>query len=215
MVEGFCVGLGSGLLFVPSVAIIPTYFTTKKVLATGLAASGGSIGGIVYPIMFYYLQPIVGYPWAIRIIGFTMLATLGITITVMRVRMVTLEPSRGKPLLNFPAMAAAFREAPFSLFTIGGFMGFMGLYIPFFYISDYSKASAGASSVMAFYMLIILNGASTFGRILPNYIADKTGPLNVITPCAAATAILAWCWIADHSIGGLIVWGVFYGFFSG
>ena len=50
--EGICVGLGSGCLFVPSVAIIPTYFTSKRILAAGIASTGGSVGGIVYPIMF-------------------------------------------------------------------------------------------------------------------------------------------------------------------
>lgn len=44
LAQGICVGLGSGCLFVPSVAILPQYFTTKKALATGIAASGSSLG---------------------------------------------------------------------------------------------------------------------------------------------------------------------------
>ena len=42
--QGCVVGLGCGCLFVPSVAIIPTYFSTKKALALGIAASGSSLG---------------------------------------------------------------------------------------------------------------------------------------------------------------------------
>lgn len=41
---GICVGLGSGCLFVPSVAIVSTYFSTKRAAATGLTAAGGSLG---------------------------------------------------------------------------------------------------------------------------------------------------------------------------
>ena len=41
---GICVGLGAGCLFVPSVAIVATYFTTKRAAATGLTAAGGSVG---------------------------------------------------------------------------------------------------------------------------------------------------------------------------
>ena len=33
-------------------------------------------------------------------------------------------------------------------------------------------------SPLAFYLLIILNIASIFGRVIPNFLADKTGPLN-------------------------------------
>jgi MFS family permease len=41
---GVCVGLGAGCLFVPSVAIVATYFSTKRAAATGLTAAGGSVG---------------------------------------------------------------------------------------------------------------------------------------------------------------------------
>ncbi|TAQ87456.1 hypothetical protein B7494_g4213 [Chlorociboria aeruginascens] len=44
LAQALCVGIGCGCLFVPSVAIVPTYFTTKKALATGIAASGSSLG---------------------------------------------------------------------------------------------------------------------------------------------------------------------------
>jgi hypothetical protein len=42
--EGIVVGVGGGALFVPSVAVINTYFTTKKALVTGIAACWSSIG---------------------------------------------------------------------------------------------------------------------------------------------------------------------------
>lgn len=53
LAQGFCVGIGAGMLFVPAVAIMPSYFRAKLGLAVGLAASGSSMGGIIYPIMFY------------------------------------------------------------------------------------------------------------------------------------------------------------------
>ena len=48
LAQGICVGLGSGCLFVPSFAIIPQYFSTRKALATGIAASGSSLGVYLY-----------------------------------------------------------------------------------------------------------------------------------------------------------------------
>ena len=44
LAQAACIGVGCGCIFVPSVAIIPTYFTTKKALATGIAAAGSSFG---------------------------------------------------------------------------------------------------------------------------------------------------------------------------
>ena len=44
LAQGICTGFGAGLLFVPSVAIISTYFTTKLATAVGIAACGSSVG---------------------------------------------------------------------------------------------------------------------------------------------------------------------------
>ena len=44
LAQGLCVELGSGYLFVPSVAIVATYFSSKRALMTGVTAAGGSIG---------------------------------------------------------------------------------------------------------------------------------------------------------------------------
>jgi len=44
LAQGVCVGLGSGCLFIPSVAIVATYFSKKRSFAVGLAASGSSLG---------------------------------------------------------------------------------------------------------------------------------------------------------------------------
>lgn len=44
LAQGFCVGLGSGCLFVPSLAVVATYFTTKRAFATGISVAGSSVG---------------------------------------------------------------------------------------------------------------------------------------------------------------------------
>lgn len=54
-----------------------------------------------------------------------------------------------------------------------------------------------------------------FGRILPNLIADKFGPMNILVPCAIMTGILTLCLISVHNEAGVIVIAALYGFFSG
>lgn len=44
LAHGLTVGLGCSCLFLPSIAIVATYFTSRRALATGITASGGSIG---------------------------------------------------------------------------------------------------------------------------------------------------------------------------
>jgi MFS family permease len=56
LAQAFCMGIGCACLFIPSVAILSTYFTTKIALAVGLAASGSSLGEPPSPISFFSLE---------------------------------------------------------------------------------------------------------------------------------------------------------------
>ncbi|KIM75826.1 hypothetical protein PILCRDRAFT_78516 [Piloderma croceum F 1598] len=208
LAQGVCVGLGSGCLFIPSVAIVATYFSKKHSFAVGLAASSSSLGGVIYPAVFHQLQPKIGFGWVTRVIAFIALATLGICLVTMK-RRVT--PAARQKLLDMQA----WKEIPYTLFTIGEFLGFLGLYIPFFYISSYALKKTHASEELAFYFVPILNTASLFGRIIPNFLADKTSPLNMLIPCSLISAILALCWITIDDVAGLAVFCILYGFFSG
>ena len=100
--QGLLLGLGSGCLFVPSVAVLPTYFDKRQRLALGVGAAGSAFGmptlqkhdwnahveagGIIFPIMFQRLQPRIGFGWTTRIIGLIMLALLALPVLGMRMR---------------------------------------------------------------------------------------------------------------------------------
>ncbi|KAI9810734.1 MAG: hypothetical protein M1827_006072 [Pycnora praestabilis] len=208
LAQAVTVGIGSGCIFVPSVAIIPQYFTTRKAFATGIAASGSSLGGIIYPILFYKLQPQIGFAWATRVIGFMALGLLSIALSLMRIRVL---PKQKRAFLELPA----FKEPPYIMFTIGMFFGFIGLYTPIFYIQTYAIQEHITNTNLGFYMLPILNAASVFGRVVPNFYADRTGPLNMLIPCSLAASILTYAWIGIKNTPGLIVYALLFGFFSG
>lgn len=44
LAQAFCVGIGSGLLGLTSVAVIPLYFRKERMIATDIAATGSSTG---------------------------------------------------------------------------------------------------------------------------------------------------------------------------
>jgi predicted MFS family arabinose efflux permease len=126
----------------------------------------------------------------------------------MRVRIAT---SKGKTYLD----NTIFTNLTFMLFSLSMFVGFIGVFIPFFYISNLAAEFAGASSTVALTLLLVMNGTSMFGRAIPGLIADKIGPLNVITTSAVVSLILLWCWIPANTIGSLFAFAVLYGMSSG
>ncbi|KAJ5861207.1 uncharacterized protein N7529_008517 [Penicillium soppii] len=206
--QGVCIGLAAGCLFVPSVAILPQYFRAKRGLANGLAASGSSIGGVVYPIMFDQLQKKVGFAWATRALGFVCFGTICISVSIMRQRF---QPQEKRKLYQLSAL----KEPAFTVFAIAMFIGFLGFYNFLFYVQSYAIETGIVDSNLGFYLLSMLNAASTFGRIAPNFLADHVGPLNMLAPAVTITAILAFVWIRVHTVPGIIILAVFYGFFSG
>ena len=228
LAQGICIGLGSGLLFTPGVSILPTYFTTKKITATAISAMGSSFGGILYPLVFFYMQPKVGYPWAVRTLGFLMVSleinppcssdkilirpqifTCALMLAVMRTRIPT--TTRGRKFWD----PTVWTDPPFMLFTAGLFVGYAGVFTPFFYITNEAQAVVKASPTAALALLLVANATSALGRVSPGPLADKIGPLNVLTPAALVCSILLWCWIPAHSLGSLFAYAALFGLFSG
>lgn len=113
LAQGICTGLGNGLIFCPSLALLSTYFTKKRALAIAIAASGTSTGGLVYPVIVQQLLPKIGFGWTVRVLGFVMLATQATALAFIKTR---LPPRKSGPLVEW----GAFKELPYSLFSIGG-----------------------------------------------------------------------------------------------
>ncbi|PKX91449.1 MFS general substrate transporter [Aspergillus novofumigatus IBT 16806] len=158
LAHGVAVGIGCAFLFLPSIAIVATYFTTRRAVATGITASGGSIGSVIYPIIFRNLIDSVGFGWTTRIIGFIALGGLCISLAVMRMRLPP--PKQARSLLDL----SAFKEASFLIFSFGLFCAFVGLYFPFFYLPTYMSNVVHSTDDLAFYIIAILNATSVFGQ---------------------------------------------------
>jgi predicted MFS family arabinose efflux permease len=208
LAQAFCIGIGTGALFVPSVAILSTYFSTKIGMAIGIAAAGSSFGGVIYPIVFHNLLPKIGFAWTTRVLGFIILATMVVPCVCMRVRVL---PAKSRSLLDLKA----FCIPAYSLQVVGFFCGFMGLYMPFFYAQVYALERHLTNENLAFYLLAIMNSTSVFGRIIPNIFADRFGPFNVVIPCCLISGVLCVSFVAVTNSPGICVLMAFYGFFSG
>jgi nitrate/nitrite transporter NarK len=58
----------------------------KRGYATGIACTGGSVGGVIFPLMLEALFP-KGWAWATRIQGFVFLALLALATLLIRGRL--------------------------------------------------------------------------------------------------------------------------------
>jgi MFS family permease len=209
LAQGIVVGIGSGCLFLPSVAVVPQWFEPKRRnLALGIVAVGSSLGGVVFPVTFHYLVPHVGFGWAVRVIAFLGLATNIPSLAVLRVRVV---PPTRRAIVDL----SMFKDRAYLIFCLSLFVSFLGLYAPIFYISPYATQIRTVPATVAFYLVPILMLGSAPGRVVPNLIADKIGSLNIYIPAAFISALLAFSWMAISSATGLVVFAILYGMSSG
>ena len=208
LAQAFCIGIGSGLLFVPTVSLIPTWFSTHIGLAVGIASSGSSLGGVIYSIVLYRLISQIGFPWAVRCAGFIALATFIVPLTVMRMRLRVPKP---RAIVDW----TVFSDAPFMVFTLGLLICFIGQTALLFYISFYPEDRGFTNTSLAFYTAAILNAGSILGRIIPNALSDHIGVFNTVAPFTMLLGVTMLCLLGVHNAAGMIVEAIVTGFFSG
>ncbi|EEP76862.1 predicted protein [Uncinocarpus reesii 1704] len=208
LAQGILGGLSNGMSMFPAMAAAPQYFDKKRAAAMGIGIAGSSLGGIIWPIALSKMltSTNLGFGWSVRITGFVALALIAPSAFAVKAR---LPPRKSRFFLW-----ESFKEPPFICLVIAGFLGFLGLFTPLFYLPVYA-IQQGMSPYLAFYLAAIFNGASFLGRVIPGILADKLGRFNVFISATVSSGILTFCWPRVHSNAALIVFGSIFGFCSG
>lgn len=203
-------GFSSSLLFTPSIAAVGHFFKKRRAFATGIASTGGSIAGIIFPLMLTNLFERVGWGWAIRILALISLTLCGLSNFLIRSRLPPAQNANVHPDFRI------FQNVTFSWTTLGIFLIEFALFIPLTYITSYMLYK-GFDKTFSFNMLAVLNAGSALGRALPGYWGDKVGPFN--SNIAAIVLAIIACfavWLpAGHTTAGIVVFMFLIGFSSG
>lgn len=87
LAQGLCCGIGDGLFFCPTTALIATYFVKKgQAIALGFTLSGSSTRGLIFPTLVRQLLPKIGFKWTVRCIVFVVLFCFIICLAQMYLR---------------------------------------------------------------------------------------------------------------------------------
>ncbi|KAJ5665816.1 Major facilitator superfamily domain general substrate transporter [Penicillium maclennaniae] len=209
LAQGFCVGIGGGISYIPALAVISTSFTTRRPIAIGIASIGSSVGAVIFPVMFRQLQPRIGFSWAVRCIGFVSLLMAIIACVILCCRPVP--RMRARSLVDWQA----FREPSFMFFSVSLTLVMLAYYVPIFYVASYARTVVHTTTSFSFYMVAIVNGSSVFGRVVPYLLVAYVKPIAILMTCVMASAIAMFAWIAARETAGFIVWACYWGILSG
>ncbi|KAI0201488.1 putative MFS monocarboxylate transporter [Astrocystis sublimbata] len=209
--HAICIGLGAGIVFTPSVAAATACLPVPAVRAKamGLMACGSSIGGIVYPIMFQFLIPLIGFLWTVRSIGFVIFELYLISYSV-------LVGYQEKKSVRRAFDRTALMDWPFMTLCVASLLSAIAFYIPLLYLPLFTEIRIpNLDPNLSLDLLPILNGASVVGRLFAGFAAAIIGPTETITIALTFGTILLFSWIAVDTVAGTIVWSVFWGMISG
>lgn len=214
LAQGLCFGIGAGGVFSTAMVCVGQWFVRRRGLAAGIATSGSSLGGVIFPIFLNRTMQEVGFFGAVRYAALLIGILLAVACLLVRARLPRRKWSGDVAWIDM----RLFKQKPFAIYTVGSYLTMWGLWAPFDYLSSMA-INAGFSPSLALYLISIMNASSIAGRILPPHIGDRIGHFNVLTICAMGTGVSMLClWLPFNyhpSHAGIIVFALVYGFVSG
>ncbi|KAI1313465.1 hypothetical protein EDD11_002525 [Mortierella claussenii] len=184
LTQGLMFGLGAGMALFTSVAIPVQWFDKKRGLASGITVAGSGLGGATLAPLNRYLISRLGYQWALRIMGMTvigMFVTFGyLTPIFLMPKFVTdlgMDPTVGATLVSvFAGVNAVSRImtgfvadvfGPLNILILTTMLSGLACYM--FWMS--TKGLVMAVVFMVFYGL----NAGGFNSLFPVVAADVIG----------------------------------------
>ncbi|QPG75557.1 hypothetical protein FOA43_002912 [Brettanomyces nanus] len=233
-VLGILTGLGMGTCSAPLTGVVSHWFYRKRSTAFAMATVGGSVGGIIIPLLLNKLYIVVGFTWALRILAFVCLGLMIICILLVSGRKdkicppeasETIKYTGSNPILHKVSILCgkavnfrALKEPAYLLCTLGIGFSDLSLVCTLTYFPSY-VTFVGYSETKANTIITIINCMGILGRYIPGVLADKIGPYNVMIIMMTATCLSVWVlWLAwsmsNSGLSSIYVFSVIYGFFN-
>lgn len=216
--QGVAAGIAFGFVFLPITGVLSHHFKRRWGLAIGIITSGSGLGGLVFPFMLNKLISEAGFAKATRVVAAVFTLMMLLACLLMRTRLPP--PSKSKQSQGIesyipPPTAKQLVTDTGYMFTIAGvFISMIGTLSLPFYFQLYSVVQ-GIDHDLAFYVITIFNAAAIIGRLIPNFLGDIWGPLNVILVCNLSCAILVFSMLGATNAAGIVSIAVLYGLLAG
>lgn len=211
LTQGACFGYGMGFLYITSSTTVPQWFSTKRSLAIGLAASGAGIGGIAYSLIAGAGVEAVGVKAMYRIFA--------IATAVMNISSACLLKGRRHNSANTGRERffeiSELRNVPVVLVCIWGFLTELG-YITLLYSLPTYAESVGLSLRQGSVIGAMLNIGLALGRPVVGLCSDRFGRINIAMLMTALCGVFCYAlWIPAQSYGLLIAFALASGTVTG
>lgn len=203
------IGIGVGLVYVPSVGAVQPWFTTHRALASGIAVAGIGAGNFaVPPLVAHWIE---AYGWRG---AFVALALFVLVLGGVAAAAIDAPPRAGGAPREGMALGAALKTPQFALLYISLAAGCVGVFVPTVHLGPFAQ-DLGYSEAQGVALVSLIGLGSLIGRFLIGPFADRLGRRTSLAASYAVLGALLLVWWGASAYWVLALFAFLFGVFYG
>jgi len=183
------IGIGVGLVYVPSVGAVQPWFGANRAFASGLAVAGIGAGNIAGPLLAAWWIGLFGWRGAYGALALFVFVLGGVAALAIRQQpsIAAAGPASGMPL------RLAMRTPAFWLIYASLVLSCVGLFVPMVHLGPYAQ-DAGYSEAQGVTLVSLIGLGSLLGRFTVGGIAERLGRLPSLAAMYAGLGVMLVVW---------------------
>ncbi|MFJ2363403.1 MFS transporter [Pseudomonas sp. NPDC087697] len=222
----FCslVGLGVGLVYVPTVAAVQRWFIKSRSKASGIALAGTGVGTFVGPTAagllmqhFSWESTMQIFAVAILVVGLLVASLVRSNPQELGLLPDGLAPSASGGPQAAPSgmrLAEAASTGRFWWYFGAIFLGSVGLFLALVHINPYAR-QFGISATQANLLIGLIGVGNVAGRLFLGSIGDRMGVRRLLIVLTFSLALLSLLWLGAHTFVTLALFAICFGVANG
>jgi MFS transporter, OFA family, oxalate/formate antiporter len=199
------IGIGVGLVYVPSIGAVQPWFSANRAFASGLAVAGIGAGNFAGPLLAAWWIGLFGWRGAYLGLAIFVLVLGGIAAAAIReTETRTIGAREGSTL------AGAVRTTPFWLLFASLVLSCVGLFVPMVHLGPYAM-DAGYSEAQAVALVSLIGLGSLVGRFTIGVPADRLGRMPSLAAMYAGLGLMFVLWLSSSAYWLLAVFAIVFG----
>jgi predicted MFS family arabinose efflux permease len=204
------VGLGVGLVYVPSVGAVQPWFGANRAFASGLAVAGIGAGNIAGPLLAAWWIALFGWRGAYVALALFTLLLGGIAAASLRVPPAVEKHGAATGV----GLGNAVRTRPFWLLYASLVASCIGLFVPMVHLGPFAQ-DLGYSAAEGVTLVSLIGLGSLVGRFTIGGVADRLGRLPSLAAMYAGLGAMLLLWWAASTWWLLALFALAFGAFYG
>jgi OFA family oxalate/formate antiporter-like MFS transporter len=203
------VGIGVGLVYVPSVGAVQPWFTSNRALASGIAVAGIGAGNVAGPLLAQWWIELFGWRGAYFALAIFVFALGGAAALALRIK-----SSHGNVTRPGIGLREALGTRAFWLLYASLMLSCIGLFVPMVHLGAYAQ-DLGYTAAQGVTLVSLIGLGSLLGRFTVGPFADRMGREASLAAMYAGLGVmlLVWWMAAAWWLLALfaVVFGICYG----